>query len=105
MGSSSFASWIIDGYAKNSNGQDDIDLMNQFINKHSESLQGSLPSIQASVSKAELNIQWNILHSEKVIQWLKEHYGKKDDENIATRSNSNLINSLFFIIVTWLLKV
>ena len=83
MGSSSFASWIIDGFAKNSNEQSDIDLINQFMNEHSESLQGSLPSIQASISKAELNIQWNILHGKKVFQWLKENYGKKDDENIA----------------------
>ena len=75
LGSSGFASWIIDGFAITSNSQSDLNLINQFVNEHQEVLQGSLSSIQSSINKAELNIQWNELHAEKVYQWLDENYG------------------------------
>ena len=75
LGSSGFASWIIDGFAITSNSQSDLNLINQFVNEHQEVLQGSLSSIQSSINKAELNIQWNELHAEKVYQWLDESYG------------------------------
>ena len=74
LGSSGFATLIIDGFCINSNSQSDIELINQFVNEHQEDLQGSLSSIQSSIKKAELNIQWNELHAEKVYQWLDENY-------------------------------
>ena len=76
--------WIIDGFLISSNSQNDIDLVKQFVNEHEQDLQGSISSIQESLSKAELIMQWNELHAEKIFQWLTEHYGKDDDENSAT---------------------
>ena len=78
--------WIIDGFLISSNSQNDIDLVKQFVNEHEQDLQGSISSIQESLSKAELIMQWNELHAEQIFQWLTEHYGKDDDddENSAT---------------------
>ena len=75
LGSSGFATSIIDGFCITSNSQSDIDMINQFVNQHPEDLEGSQSSIQSSINKAELNIQWNELHAEKVYQWLDEIYG------------------------------
>ena len=76
---------IIDGFLITSNSQNDIDLVKQFVNEHEQDLQGSISSIQESLSKAELIMQWNELHAEQIFQWLTEHYGKDDDdENSAT---------------------
>ena len=56
----------------------DIDLINRFVIAHKQDLQDSLSGIQDSVDKAILNVQWNDLHGEKVLQWLTENYGKDD---------------------------
>ena len=37
-----------------------------------------MSSIEDSLKNAELNIQWNDLHLENVISWLKEQYPEKD---------------------------
>ena len=78
---SGFATFIIDGFAITSNSQSEIDLINQFVSDHEQDLQDSLPAIQESIIKAELNVQWNDLHGEKVLQWLTENYGQKDDHS------------------------
>ena len=75
LGSSGFATSIIDGFCITSNSQSDIDMINQFVNQHPKDLEGSQSSIQSSIKKAELNIRWNQLHAEKVYQWLDENYG------------------------------
>ena len=86
LGNSGFATWIIDGFAITSNSQSDIDLINQFVNEHQDDLQGYLSSIQSSINKAELNIQWNELHAEKVYIWLNENYGEKSTTTSTTAS-------------------
>ena len=106
LGDSGFASWIIDGFAITSNSQSDLDLINQFVIEHLEDLQGSMSSIQSSINKAELNIQWNELHAEKVYQWLNENYGEKSTTTSTTTTTSrssstsikNNIALLIFII-------
>ena len=40
FGSSSFTTWIIDGFLSTSNSQSDIDLVNQFVKEHTNDLQG-----------------------------------------------------------------
>ena len=86
LGNSGFATWIIDGFAITSNSQSDIDLINQFVNEHQDDLQGYLSSIQSSINKAELNIQWNESHAEKVYIWLNENYGEKSTTTSTTAS-------------------
>jgi hypothetical protein len=107
LGNSGFASWIIDGFAITSNSQSDLDLINQFVNEHQEDLQGSLSSIQSSINKAELNIQWNELHAEKVYQWLDENYGERETTTSTTtsttastsKSSSTLIKPNFALLI------
>ena len=69
-----YATTIIDRFAISSNKQSDVDLINQFVNNQSQDLQYSIPAIQDSIRKAELNFQWNNLHGEKVLEWLRENY-------------------------------
>merc|ERR1719266_1781069 len=91
--------WIIDGFLITSNSQNDIDLVKEFVNEHEQDLQGSISSIRKSLSKAELNMQWNELHAENIFQWLSEHYGKdNDDENSAT-----LIFNLKYLLVMFVI--
>ena len=99
LGSSSSFTWIIDGFLITSNSQNDIDLVKQFVNNHEQDLQGSISSIEESLIKAELNMQWNELHAEKIFQWLSEHYGKHDDdENSATSIFSLKYFLIMFVI-------
>ena len=107
LGSSGFATLIIDGFCITSNSQSDIDLINQFVNDHQEDLEGYLSSIQSSINKAELNIQWNELHAEKVYQWLNENYGEKETTTSTTtsttastsKSSSTLIKTNFALLI------
>ena len=107
LGSSGFATSIIDGFCITSNSQSDIDLINQFVNEHQEDFQASLSSIQSSIKKAELNIQWNELHAEKVYQWLNENYGEKSTTTSTTtsttastsKSSSTLIKTNFALLI------
>ena len=70
-----YATTIIDGFATSSNTQFDIEVIDQFVSNHSQDLHDSMPAIQESIRKAELNVQWNNLHGEKVLEWLRENYG------------------------------
>ena len=85
---SDFATVIIDGFAITSNSQSDIDLINQFVSDHEQDLQDSLSAIQESIIKAELNVQWNDLHGEKVLEWLIENYGQKDTTTAAATTTT-----------------
>ena len=73
-----YAPTIIDGFTISSNKQSDIDLINQFVSNYSQDLHDSMPAIQESIRKAELNVQWNKLHGEKVLEWLRENYGQRN---------------------------
>ena len=73
-----YAPTIIDGFAISSNKQSDIDLINQFVSNHSQDMHDSMSAIQESIRKAELNVQWNNLHGEKVLEWLKENYEQRN---------------------------
>ena len=94
--------WIIDGFLISSNSQNDIDLVKQFVNEHEQDLQGSISSIEESLSKAELIMQWNELHAEQIFQWLNEHYGKDDDDENSATSFSNLKYSLMVFVIVHL---
>jgi len=74
-GFSRLAATIIDGFASTSNTQEDVDIINEFVDTHQSDFQLVGNSIKASLKKVELNIQWNELHLQKVIQWLKAGYG------------------------------
>ena len=80
---SGYATYIIDAFAITSNSQSEIYLINQFVDSHKQDLQDSMSGIQDSISKAELNVQWNELHGGKVLQWLTENYGKDNDHSAA----------------------
>ena len=99
---SGFATYIIDAFAITSNSQSEIDLMNQFVDTHKQDLQDSLSGIQDSISKAELNVQWNELHGEKVLQWLTENYGKDDDHSAAAIFSNYYTLSLIVMITIFL---
>ena len=73
-----YATTIIDRFQISSNIQYDVDLINQFVNNQSQELQYSMPAIQDSIRKAELNVQWNNLHGEKVLEWFREHHGYRN---------------------------
>ena len=97
-GFSSFASTILNGFAETLNTQEDLDLINQFVTDHSSDLQGRISSISDSIKKAELNLQWNQLHADNIINWLDAKYGNHnggDDDNNA----GNLITSANGIII------
>lgn len=74
-GFSRIATTIIDGFASTSNTHEDVDIINEFVDTHQSDFQLVGNSIKASLKKVELNIQWNELHLQKVIQWLKTGYG------------------------------
>ena len=103
-GFSSFASAILNGFAETLNTQDDLDLINEFVAEHSSDLQGRISSISDSIKKAELNLQWNQLHANTIINWLDAKYGQHnggdDDDNagnLITSANGVIIMSFSII--------
>ena len=67
-----------------------------------------MSSIEASLKKAELNIQWNQLNLVKVEQWLKAHYDPvgpitSTTEQTTTEAKSSSCNNkpfrFFFVIL------
>ena len=64
----------IDGYANTANTEADIETINKLVSDHPTDFGGSMSAIEDSLKNAELNIQWNDLHLENVVQWLKEQY-------------------------------
>ena len=62
------------GYATTANTEADIEAINKLVSDHPADFGGSISAIEDSLKNAELNIQWNDLHLENVVQWLKEQY-------------------------------
>ena len=57
--------------------------------------------IQNCYKTAELNVVWNDLNSEEVIQWIVEEISDDDDENVS----SNLSASLWSLSIAILISV
>ena len=58
-------------------------------------------AIKDSLKNAELNIQWNDLHLENVVQWLKEQYPEQETTTTpipetTTPSSAPCLDSLGF---------
>jgi hypothetical protein len=62
------------GYATTANTEADIEAINKLVSDHPTDFGGSISAIEDSLKNAELNIQWNDLHLENVVKWLKEQY-------------------------------
>ena len=63
-----------------------------------------MSSIEASLKKAELNIQWNDLHLAKVEQWLKANYDPVEPTTSTTEPTASSCKNkpfqFLFVILT-----
>lgn len=98
------ASTIIDGYANTANTEADIETINKLVSDHPADFGGSISAIEDSLKNAKLNIQWNDLHLENVVQWLKEQYPEQETTTIptpetTTESSAPCFDSIGFMLI------
>ena len=99
-----FSFLFIDGYANTANTEADIETINKLVSDHPADFGGSISAIEDSLKNAELNIQWNDLHLENVVQWLKEQYPEQETTTIptpetTTESSASCFDSLGFMLI------
>ena len=63
-----------------------------------------MSAIEDSLKNAELNIQWNDLHLENVVKWLKEQYPEQETTTIptpdtTTESSAPCFDSIGFMLI------
>ena len=64
-----------------------------------------MAAIEDSLKNAKLNIQWNDLHLENVVEWLKEQYPEQETtttptpETTTTPSSAPCFDSLGFMLI------
>ena len=100
-----FLNFLTDGFATTSNSQDDIDIIKTLVDDHSNDFQGAMPSIEVSLKKAELNIQWNELHLDHVISWLRNRYPRPLETTtkpsaVGTIKSSPIVGFAVFLCLT-----
>jgi aminopeptidase N len=97
------ASTIIDGYANTANTEKDIETINKLVSDHPTDFGGSMAAIEDSLKNAKLNIQWNDLHLENVVKWLKEQYPETETTTptpeTTTPSSAPCFDSLAFMLI------
>ena len=89
------------GYASTANTKAEVEKMENFVENHKADLQSRMGDIQNCYKTAELNVVWNDLNSEEVIQWIDEEISDDDDENVS----SNLSASLWSLTIAILISV
>ena len=87
------------GYAVTANTKAEVDKMENFVENHKADLQSRMADIQNCYNTAKLNVAWNNLNSEEVIQWINEEISDDDDENASSNLSSISLWSLTMAIL------
>ena len=88
------------GYAVTSNTKAEVDKMKDFVENHRADLQSRMGDIQNCYKTAEMNVAWNNLNSEEVIQWINEEISDDDDENASSNLSVSLWSLTMAILIT-----
>ena len=86
------------GYAVTANTKAEVDKMKDFVENHRADLQSRMGDIQNCYKTAEMNVAWNNLNSEEVIQWINEEIS--DDENASSNLGVSLWSLTMAILIT-----
>ena len=74
--------------------------MENFVENHKADLQSRMADIQNCYNTAKLNVAWNNLNSEEVIQWINEEISDDDDENASSNLGVSLWSLTMAILIT-----
>ena len=74
--------------------------MENFVENHKADLQSRMGDIQNCYKTAELNVVWNDLNSEEVIQWIDEEISDDDDKNVSSNLSASLLSLSIAILIS-----